>query len=219
MRTAGPIGITFTMIIVKPATIWGLIVVLLWIAFTTSSCVHRVSDKESQIAAPDEQDAEQRSKQNASSEAQKLMKQLWFWSVTDDNSPFGNDDGADALTFFHQWRSENPKAPIEIGVIYACTRLKMPFEKWQRTSEESIQKDFGMTNVFSIEPGDRMIIGIAFGQLRDEGYVAPKLRNWGLQAIRNEKLPKICGRWRDPQERMIRLGIMESVLKSAPETK
>jgi uncharacterized protein YfeS len=44
----------------------------------------------------------------------RFLKEEFYWSCFDENSPFGNDGGADAFSFFQDWRKENPTAnPVE----------------------------------------------------------------------------------------------------------
>src|SRR6185437_14586915 len=52
----------------------------------------------------------------ASPASVKLMNQKWFWSITDEDSPFGNDDGSDGLAFYREWRKANPNANPIFGV-------------------------------------------------------------------------------------------------------
>jgi uncharacterized protein YfeS len=154
-------------------------------------------------------------RKHASATALKLMKPDWFWDITDDNSPFGNDDGADGLAFYRKWRKTSPNANPIIGVATVCDRLESPFFHWKATTRQQIDSDIGARNFLFTSPGDQIVIAIAFGQLVDEGHVDRQLREIALQAIHNEKMPKISNLWVDSKQRTARLTAMESVLSES----
>src|SRR5277367_4726427 len=67
------------------------------------------------------------SRERAHPNAVELMKEEWFWSIIDENSPFGNDDGADALAIYRRWRAANPEERTIDRVVRVCHRLEIPF--------------------------------------------------------------------------------------------
>jgi uncharacterized protein YfeS len=157
-------------------------------------------------------------KDKASQTALRLLPEDWFWSITDEDSPFGNDDGADALAHYRKWRRANQNSSPVTGVAEVCERLAVPFEQWKTTTHKAIAGDVWPSNFFATGPGDQMVIAIALGQLVDEGYVDSQLCQLGLQAVHNEQVPKMYERWVSPKERQERLAVMESVLLKAPTT-
>jgi uncharacterized protein YfeS len=44
--------------------------------------------------------------------ARELMADS-LWDCTDEDAPFGSDEGADAYSEFRDWRAENPGAPLQ----------------------------------------------------------------------------------------------------------
>jgi hypothetical protein len=68
---------------------------------------------------------------NAHPVAAKLMKDSFYWSDVDDDSPFGNDNGADALRLYQQWRLQNTGAkPIQF-IEDLLVGWKAPLSKWR----------------------------------------------------------------------------------------
>lgn len=194
---------------------WLLIVTAL-LSMRPSEALPERNTRDIAQAAGVSMQSESTDREHAHPVARDLMKEDWLWSVTDEDSPFGNDDGADAVALYRDWREAHKKESIMTGVRNVCSRLEMPFDEWCQVSEAAIHGDAGSHNFFTVAPGDLMLIAIAFGQLADEGYVDPELRKWGLHAIENEQIPTMCDRWIDKGERKNRLEVMKSILMKAP---
>lgn len=151
----------------------------------------------------------------ASLSARQLMKQDWFWSIVDDNSPFGNDDGAEALANYRGWRRSHPGEDRSDGIRLICEKLESPLSMWITEDKNSIALD-PTVSLYLIPTADRAIISIAFGQLVDDGSVNRRTKELALKAIDNEMLPALLKHWVSPKVRQRRLEIMHEVLRSAP---
>lgn len=148
--------------------------------------------------------------------AKELMKADFLWDILDDDSPFGNDDGADTLGAWRKWRRINAhRNPQDfVGEIFQSYGIS--FQDWSGKDGESLPLD--TTGRLVTAMGDNTIIAIAFGQLMDEGYIEPTLTRLARKAISNEKKPGMYQRWRSPKERQERLTILESILGKAAQS-
>jgi uncharacterized protein YfeS len=151
---------------------------------------------------------------NASAISLALMKEDWFWNSLDENSPFGNDQGADASSAFRSWRSAHPAGnPVD----FARELLEgwgTGFDKWNQ-AKANLVLPIPNEAFFTVRMGDEALIAIAFAQLVDEGYISPELHGFALKAIHNEKLPNM-NNFMVKGEREDRLRKMESVLEKSP---
>lgn len=155
------------------------------------------------------------SKQRAHPISRKLMKENFFWDILDDNAPFGNDDGAEALPYWRKWRRANPHGKIMEFMKDIFEHYDISFSDWERKSGNFAPFDF--VGILTTSMGNNVVIATAFGQLMDEGYVDPELATLARKAIANEKNMVMVKRWSDPAQREARLAILESVLNKAPQ--
>ncbi|MCM8534057.1 MAG: hypothetical protein NE330_23040 [Lentisphaeraceae bacterium] len=51
-------------------------------------------------------------KENAHPRAQELIPYEFFWDYLDELTPFGSDEGHNALVQYREWRVANPDTPI-----------------------------------------------------------------------------------------------------------
>ena len=120
--------------------------------------------------------------------AQKLMTDEFLWSSIEESSPFGNDDGADAIYKFHEWRksneTENPLRFIE----YLLKEWNYSVYDYSRTDSTKIKEFIASKNI-----GDRIYLGIddliiatGFGQFIMEGKIDQDLKNLTLTALHRQ---------------------------------
>lgn len=147
--------------------------------------------------------------------AQKLMKEKFYWDILDENSPFGNDDGADALPYWRRWRKTNPDGDPATCVANLLQSWGISFLDWERKGGSV--NPFDWSGTLANEMGNNGVIGVAFGQLIDEGYVAPDLVAMARRAISNEMNFALFKRLGNSEERKRRLAMMKDVLDQAPQ--
>src|SRR5262245_59384656 len=51
--------------------------------------------------------------EHASPKSKGLLLQPFYWECCDDDSPLGNDTGADTFCGYAQWRADHPRASVE----------------------------------------------------------------------------------------------------------
>lgn len=146
------------------------------------------------------------SPENSHPNAAAILTEEFYWDCGDDNSPFGNDTGADTLEHFREWREEHPaENPIEF--------LDQLLDEWDVTDAAEAQK-LRKKDEFSFSLRDEAIIALAFGQLLLEGKVDAEPKRRALLAIERQSLPTIVKFWKEfAEERTERLGKMKIVLE------
>eukprot|EP01035_Chromulina_nebulosa_P013197 gene13197-17544_t len=100
------------------------------------------------------------SKKTAHPTALKLLKDDYWWEPFNDFSPFGNDDGHDALYGFREWRLTHPKEePSNYFDEMAAS--------WERSFEQKDWTDYGQIEMkreadILYTSIDYAIVGVAF---------------------------------------------------------
>jgi uncharacterized protein YfeS len=127
------------------------------------------------------------SKKTAHPAAVFTMTEEWYWDQADELSPFGNDDGSDALHLFKTWRhdhaDEEPADFLpELENHWGISLAHMHSDK-EEDLEKTRNKNPYYTNM------DQAIIGVAFGQLVLEGKISAQLKELALKAIRRTGSP------------------------------
>ncbi len=195
-----------------------VLIVLAGAGFYEYLDAHKVSPEESARLLRDAAKADPNSwilsKKVAHPKALVLMKDDFYWNCADDNSPFGNDNGADALNAYRKWRAVNPAANPMVLVKDVLKNFQAPLHRWQMITPDTFHV---LLDDYVMDTGDDTIIGIAFGQLLFEGKVALSLKDLALVALEKEMSPKTIKRRsvRVPEQRVERLAKMSAVLKAA----
>ena len=128
---------------------------------------------------------------NAHPKAKELMKDEFLWNPIDGNSPFGNDDGADAVYRFYEWRKNNKTVNTVNFIGELLLEWNYKTYNFQQTDTLEIEKytkssDIGVRMFLGI---DDAIIATGFGQLILEGKIDKELKELTLIAIERQLLP------------------------------
>ncbi|MCH2207302.1 MAG: hypothetical protein MK132_15710 [Lentisphaerales bacterium] len=116
-------------------------------------------------------------KENAHPRAQDLVPHDFFWDYLDELTPFGSDEGHNALVQFREWRKDNPETPLAdclSWMIAGIGDLKASDYNDAITTPEYISKqleDDEFDDDYFIYTLDAYVIGVGFGQLADEGKI------------------------------------------------
>ena len=156
------------------------------------------------------------SKSNASARAVELMKDDFYWTCIDDNSPFGNDNGSDALTHYRRWRKANPFGNTTSFLESLCESFQAPLSQWEMIYPNSINTFLDMHKLYVLETADDVLISVAFAQLVLDGKIEPSVRKLAIDAIGKESDANVIKKrgWVDPRARSERLAKMLVVLKA-----
>ena len=146
--------------------------------------------------------------------AQRLLKDAFYWDVCDEDSPFGNDTGADTLEFYRAW-IENSDDDEDF--------LHQLFDEWEVDWEraESIAdaelEDRLEEEHFDILTYDDVVIAVAFAQLVLEGETSRDIAALATRALERQARPEMIAfrGWSDPAERIDRCARMLEVMQAA----
>ncbi|WP_445457516.1 hypothetical protein [Flavobacterium sp. HNIBRBA15423] len=163
-------------------------------------------------------------KSKAHPNAIKLLKDDFFWTNNDELSPFGSDEGHEALCEFRRWRKENSE--IEVGYCIAWVINSVgEIDNYDDYNEESIvdeelirQKiiDNNFDDKQYIYALDTSIIATALGQLVDEGTIEVDYKYYVQVAINRQRIwARLHNNWEYKDEYIRRLNIIEKVLEQA----
>ncbi len=154
------------------------------------------------------------SPENAHENARRLLKADFYWDVTDEDSPFGNDTGWDVLESWRAWIRHSDEEEDFLEEI---------FDEWEVDRElvESIPdeelSDALEENEHDILVHDDVVIALAFAQLVLEGQAERATAAAATRALQRQMLPVVIDYrgWDDPGERRERCAAMIEVLRHA----
>ena len=146
--------------------------------------------------------------------AQRLLREEFYWDITDDDSPFGNDTGWDTLQFYRAWIEENDDDEEFLDEL---------FDEWEvdRELAESLQDDELAAQLeddhYDVITYDDVVIAVAFAQLVLEGGTSPEMAAAASRSLERQLLPAMMEfrDWSDADERRERCELMLEVMKSA----
>jgi uncharacterized protein YfeS len=152
--------------------------------------------------------------ENAHPKAQAALTDEYFWDCTDDNSPFGNDTGADTLAFFREWRRDHPRGEPLRFLSGLMRDWEVTDDHWDATDPAEVAR-LVVSDRFSFVTRDDAIIALAFGQIVLAGRVDPEVKQRALTALHRQGLPAALERSPDEYraKRRGRLAAMAAVLQ------
>lgn len=145
------------------------------------------------------------SPETAHPNARRLLKDDFYWDVTDENSPFGNDTGADTLEFYRAWIEESDDDEDFLHPL---------FDEWDVDWEAAQAIPDAAPEFFMY---DDVVIAVAFAQLVLEGNTSRDVAALASRALRRQALPEVIELrgWTDAAERKERCARMLQVVQSA----
>lgn len=164
-------------------------------------------------------ESKQPTPKDAHPNAAALMADSFYWSNSDENSPFGNDNGADTLSRFRKWIPQHQDEKPEVFIKEVCESFQAPFREWNEINPSDLNTILDWKKSYVMTTGDDIIISVAFAQLVIEGKVDNSLKRLAFIAIGKEEAPNtIKSRgWVNPAERKQRLVQLKKVLQAAKE--
>ena len=145
--------------------------------------------------------------------AARILTDEFYWDCVDDNSPFGNDTGADTLEFLREWREENPESNPVRFLNQLLKEWEVTDDYWDITDPSEVQRLLD-ADEFSFNTRDEAVIALAFGQLILEGEVESEIKRRAALAIARQAQPAIINRWGEhASERAERLQKMKAALE------
>jgi uncharacterized protein YfeS len=138
-------------------------------------------------------------------EAVRLMQEEFLWDASDNDSPFGSDDGWQVMMDFINHIEKGSVVKIVEFLSDEFDRLALcSYQFWLSQKNEP----FG----FELEDGNRIVIAATFAQLMMKGGVSADLREAFQHAI---KLSYLLNDFREKY--LDRLRKMEDIIRQAPD--
>ncbi|HTN89144.1 MAG TPA: hypothetical protein VL242_35945 [Sorangium sp.] len=136
----------------------------------------------------------------------------FFWSLTDETAPFGNETAHETLTAFRDFRDEHPKgSPLEL-LDALLARWEVENAHWNAVEATEVQA-LGEEDEYSLLTRDEAILGLAFGQIVTEGRLDAEVRRRALLALARQALPALLSAFEGRAlERALRIDRMRAVL-------
>ncbi|XXY47141.1 hypothetical protein WME91_44775 [Sorangium sp. So ce269] len=136
----------------------------------------------------------------------------FFWSLTDETAPFGNETAHETLTALRDFRDEHPKgSPLEL-LDALLARWEVENAHWNAVEAAEVQA-LGEDDEYSLLTRDEAILALAFGQIVTEGRLDPEVRRRALLALARQALPALLSAFEGRAlERALRIDRMRAVL-------
>ncbi|KYG06321.1 hypothetical protein BE21_35550 [Sorangium cellulosum] len=136
----------------------------------------------------------------------------FFWSLTDETAPFGNETAHETLTAFRDFRDEHPKgSPLEL-LDALLARWEVESAHWNAVGAAEVQA-LGEEDEYSLLTRDEAILALAFSQIVTEGRLDPEVRRRALLALARQALPALLSAFEGRAlERALRIDRMRAVL-------
>lgn len=142
----------------------------------------------------------------------KLLQEEFFWDICDENSPFGNDEGADTLAALARYMKSGESNLLDF-LADLFTSWGVANQNLNLTTIEELEAAAQQGDIeMKVNMRDEAIIAAAFGQFLIQGKVDQQLKLLTLNAMKRQQLSTSIRNWTDPVERARRLKLMEEYL-------
>ena len=146
--------------------------------------------------------------------ARRLMKAEYFWDVCDEDSPFGNDTGADTLEFFREHLESQGDDEQFLSDI--LEEWEVDRETAESVSDDELKKALEDEH-FHVLTYDDVVIAVAFAQLVFRGKPTKPMADAAIRSLKRQALQDVIEfrGWEDFGERAERCAEMIWVLDGA----
>lgn len=161
---------------------------------------------------PEDLDLSDLTPEDAHARARAALVDPFFWNLADDDSPFGNETGAELYAAFRDWREENPHLPPLTLLSEILVRWEVTDNGWDIVEPDAVLA-IGQEDEYGLLTRDDAILGLAFAQIVLEGRLDRELRRRAVLAVRRQMAPPLLRGWEARMdERVARLTRMGEVL-------
>ncbi|QJR16206.1 hypothetical protein [Usitatibacter palustris] len=146
--------------------------------------------------------------------AKRLLKDEFYWDICDEDSPFGNDTGADTLEFYREWIEESDDDEDFLHQLF--DDWEVDWERAEAIPDAELSACLEEEH-FDILTYDDVLIAVAFAQLVLEGNTSRDIAALAIRSLKRQALPEVIEfrGWSDPGERKERCARMLEVMQSA----
>jgi uncharacterized protein YfeS len=144
--------------------------------------------------------------------ARRLLKEPFFWDICDDDSPFGNDTGADTLEFYRAWIEESDDDEDFLHQLF--DQWEVDWERAESIPDDDLNDRLEEEH-YGILTYDDVVIATAFAQLVLEGNISRDVAARATRALRRQSRPEVIAfrGWTDARERADRCALMLEVVQ------
>lgn len=118
--------------------------------------------------------------------ARQLLAQSVVWNYGDEDSPLGNDTGADTFAAYLAFRAARPVGGVQDFMRQHLASLGVADADWDLLEEVRLQEALDADSSFAVLTRDDFIIGLAFAQLLVEGTLDSDVRRRAATALRRQ---------------------------------
>ena len=113
----------------------------------------------------------------------------FYYDCTDDEAPFGNDNGADTLYELEDYyRNDNNDEKISLFPKRIVMDIwDLNYINYDTFDRKVIQELFNKDR-HSLLATDQVIVAVALGEIKITGKIDPELKNMALNAVKRQKI-------------------------------
>ncbi|BCU77325.1 hypothetical protein [Luteolibacter sp. LG18] len=110
----------------------------------------------------------------------------FVWDFGDEDSPLGNDIGADTFAAYLDFRKEQPKGKVQDFIANLFDVFELEDADWDLLDPEALQEALDEDEGFSVVTRDEFILGLAFAQLLVEGELDEVVKTRAMLALKRQ---------------------------------
>jgi uncharacterized protein YfeS len=114
-----------------------------------------------------------------------------LWDYGDEDSPLGNDTGADTFASYLTFRNTRPADGAAQFAKEELASFEATDSEWDQLEGDELRAALELDNGFSILTRDDVIIALAFAQLLIDGRVDPDVNQRAIAALRRQADPVV----------------------------
>jgi len=133
-----------------------------------------------------------------------------IWDFADEDSPLGNDIGADTFAAYLDFRVEQPTGPVKKFISNLFDVFELEDADWDLLESEAVLEALEEDEGFSVLTRDDFILGLAFAQLVTEGAVDELVKSRALLALKRQSLDLVLD-YRDRDDSVTRKDQLEEL--------
>ncbi len=119
----------------------------------------------------------------------RVCKDELFYDCTDDFGPFGNDDGADALSFLEDWYREGAKGTLRSFIDGMLEEWDMTIPDMTAIDRDTVNKWLANKKLdTALRAVDNLVIAVAFGAAKITGTLDDSLAALARAALDREAI-------------------------------
>jgi len=132
----------------------------------------------------------------AHARARELMTEEALWDCTDEEAPFGSDEGHDAYYEFRAWREQNPNSPLTECLSWILDGRLSEYDESiysdARVAQDLAEPDEAfLAEHYDPFTLDATVIATGLGQLLDEGRIDADAKKYVQVAIGRQLHPSM----------------------------